>query len=178
LFDSGTVDISPEDFKHSFALCSEDTIYVPAVVLSDPFTRVPDYEMKNIAGNIDRQGISILVSPFEPRIRELNNSYNLVSHEPYDLKREDNFRETSLHLSFTDWTFPLADEDSRMIDHDAQVVEAVISVHDRGRWVADINILEVDFQDMIRSDPVTSCNRNHDQDYDFDYTSIDSPNSC
>jgi hypothetical protein len=174
LFDSGTVDLSPEDFKHAFALCSEDTIYVPAVVLSDPFTQVPEYEMKSITGNIGRPGISILVPPFEPRIRELSDSYNLVTHEAYDLKREDNFRETSLHLSFTDWTFPLATEGSRMIDHDAQVVEAVISVRDRGRWVADIDILEIDFQDMIRFKPVTSCKGNHDQDYDFDYTSIDS----
>jgi hypothetical protein len=175
LFDSGTVDLSPEDFKHSFALCSEDTIYVPAVVLSDPFTRVPGYEMKSITGNIGRQGISILVPPFEPRIRELSNSYNLVLHETYDFKREDNFRETSLHLSFTDWTFPLATtEDSRMIDHDAQVVEAVISVHDRGRWVADIDIFEVNFQDMLRFKPVASCKGNHSQDYNFDYTSIDS----
>ncbi|KAJ4375334.1 hypothetical protein N0V83_002420 [Neocucurbitaria cava] len=174
LFDSGNVDLSPEDFKLSFALCSEDTMYVPAVVLSDPFTRVPDYEMKSITGNIGRQGISILVPPFEPRIRELSNSYNLVPHETYDFKREDNFRETSLHLSFTDWTSPLATEDSRMIDHDAQVVEAVISVHDRGRWVADINILDVNFRDMIRFKPATSCKGNHDKSYDFDYTSIDS----
>ncbi|KAF2800371.1 hypothetical protein K505DRAFT_263875 [Melanomma pulvis-pyrius CBS 109.77] len=174
LFDSGTVDLSPEDFEHSFALCSEDTIYVPAVVLSDPFTRVPEYAMKSITGNISRPGISILVPPFKPRIRELSDSYNLVIHEAYDFKREDNFRETSLHLSFTDWALPLATEGSRMIDHDAQVVEAVISIRDRGRWVADIDILEVDFQDMIRFKPVTCCKGDHDQNHDFDYTSIDS----
>lgn len=174
LFDSGTVDFTPEDFEKSFALCSEDTIYVPAVVLSDPFNRVPEYEMKSITGNINRPGISILVPPFNPRIRERSDSYNLVIHETYDFKRENNFRETSLHLSFTDWTFPLATEGSRTIDHDAQVVEAVISVRDRGRWVADIDILEVDFQDMTRFKAVTSCKGHHDQDYDFDYTSIDS----
>jgi hypothetical protein len=175
LFDSGgAVNLSPEDFRHAFALCSEDTIYVPAVVLSDPFVSVPDYEMRSITGNIGRQGISILVSPVEPRIRELSNSYNLVSHEPYDFKREDNFRGTSLHLSFTDWTVPLQTEDSRMIDHDAHVVEAVISVHDRGVWVGDIDILDVDFRDMVRFKPKTSCKGNHDQACDVDYTSIDS----
>jgi hypothetical protein len=174
LFDSGVVDLNPEDFNHTFALCSEDTIYVPAVVLSDPFIPVPDYEMRSITGNIGRQGISLLVPPVEPRVRELSNSYNLVLHEPYDLKREDNFRETSLHLSFTDWTFPLSTEVSRMIDHDAQVVEAVISVHDRGRWVGDIDILEVDFRDMLRFKPMTPCKENHEQDCEVDYTSIDS----
>jgi hypothetical protein len=174
LFDSGVVDLSSDDFKHTFALCSEDTIYVPAVVLSDPYTPVPDYEMRSITGNIGRQGISLLIPPVEPRIRELSNSYNLVSHETYDFKRENNFRETSLHLSFTDWTFPLATEVSRMIDHDAQVVEAVISVHDRGRWVGDIDILEVDFRDMLRFKPMTPCKGNHDQNCDVDYTSIDS----
>ncbi|KAF2029210.1 hypothetical protein EK21DRAFT_68043 [Setomelanomma holmii] len=173
-FDTGTVDFNPTEFKHSFALCSEDTIYVPAIILSDPFTQVAEYEMKSILGNIGRQGLSILVPPFEPRVRKPSDSYNLITHAAYDFKREDNFRGTSLHLSFTDWTFPLAAEGSRMIDHDAQIVEAVISVRDRGQWVADIDILEVDFQDMVRFDPLTSCNGIHDEDYDFDYTSIDS----
>jgi hypothetical protein len=179
LFDSGIVDLSPEDFRHTFALCSEDTIYVPAVVLSDPYILIPDYEMRSITGNIGRQGISLLVPPVEPRVRELSNSYSLVPHETYDFRREDNFRETSLHLSFTDWTFPLATEVSRMIDHDAHVVEAVISVHDRGLWVGDIDILEVDFQDMLRFEPMKPCEGNHaEEDYasddDFEYTSIDS----
>ncbi|KAH7380276.1 hypothetical protein DE146DRAFT_624942 [Phaeosphaeria sp. MPI-PUGE-AT-0046c] len=173
-FDSGTVDLDPTEFKHSFALCSEDTIYVPAIVLSDPFTRVAEYEMKSILGNIDRQGLSILVPPFEPRVRKPSDSYNLVTHAAYDFQREDNFRGTSLHLSFTDWTFPLAAAGSRMIDHDAQVVEAVISVRDRGQWVADIDILDVDFQHMVRFDSISSCNGTHDEDYDYDYTSIDS----
>ncbi|KAI4625643.1 hypothetical protein J4E80_002775 [Alternaria sp. BMP 0032] len=174
LLDSGVVDLVPEDFSHAFALCSEDTIYVPAVVLSDPFVSVADHEMRSITGNIGRQGISILVSPVEPRIRELSNNYELVSHEPYDFKREDNFGATSLHLSFTDWTVPLATEDTRMIDHDAHAVEAVISIHDRGVWVGDINILDVDFRDMLRFKPMTSCKGNHSQDCDVDYTSIDS----
>jgi len=174
LLDSGVVDLVPEDFSHAFALCSEDTIYVPAVVLSDPFVSVADHEMRSITGNIGRQGISILVSPVEPRIRELSNNYELVSHEPYDFKREDNFGATSLHLSFTDWTVPLATEDTRMIDHDAHAVEAVISIHDRGVWVGDINILDVDFRDMLRFKPMTSCKGNHGQDCDVDYTSIDS----
>ncbi|KAL1792914.1 hypothetical protein ACET3X_009421 [Alternaria dauci] len=174
LFDSGVVDLSPEDFAHTFAVCSEDTIYVPAVVLSDPYVQIPDYEMRSITGNIGRQGISLLVPPVEPRVRELSNNYSLVPHETYDFKREDNFRETSLHLSFTDWTFPLATEVSRMIDHDAHVVEAVISVHDRGVWVGDIDILEVDFRDMLRFEPMPPCQGDHAQDCDFDYTSIDS----
>ncbi|CAN9318087.1 unnamed protein product [Alternaria alternata] len=168
------VDLNPEDFNHTFALCSEDTIYVPAVVLSDPYVPVPDYEMRSITGNIGRQGISLLVPPVEPRVRELGNSYSLVPHETYDFRRENNFRETSLHLSFTDWTFPLATEISRMIDHDAHVVEAVISVHHRGLWIGDIDILEVDFRNMLRFEPMKPCEENHAPDCDFDYTSIDS----
>jgi hypothetical protein len=174
LLDSGIVDLNPEDFNHTFALCSEDTIYVPAVVLSDPYVPVPDYEMRSITGNIGRQGISLLVPPVEPRVRELGNSYSLVPHETYDFRRENNFRETSLHLSFTDWTFPLATEISRMIDHDAHVVEAVISVHHRGLWIGDIDILEVDFRNMLRFEPMKPCEENHAPDCDFDYTSIDS----
>lgn len=173
-FDSGIIDLGPEDLKYAFAVCSEDTIYVPTVVLSDPFLQVPEHEMRSIIGNISRPGISILVSPFEPRIRDLSESYKVVKHEPYDLKREDNFRETSLHLSFTDWTTPLTTDDSRTIDHDAQVVEAVISVRDRGHWVADIDILEVDFQGMMRFRSPICGDATHSQHSDLDYTSIDS----
>ncbi|KAF2443983.1 hypothetical protein P171DRAFT_316853, partial [Karstenula rhodostoma CBS 690.94] len=178
LFDSGIVDINPEEFAFSFALCSEDTIYVPRVVLSDPFADVKEHEIQSITGNIPRPGISILVSPMEPRIRELSDSYNLVNHNPYDFKRENNFKETSLHLSFTDWTFPLATDDARTIDHNVQVVEAVISVRDRGKWVGDINVLEVDFQELLRlkTMPCTMADhtRSRSQNLDYDYTSIDS----
>lgn len=173
-FDSGTIDLDPESFEHAFAVCSEDTIYVPAVVLSDPFVRLPEYEMRSITGNVSRAGISILVSPLEPRIRELSNSYNVVAHETYDSKREDNFRDTSLHLAFTDWTMPLVTENSRTIDHDAQVVEAVISVRDRGCWVADIDMLAVDFERIVRFEPQICREEGHDQHDALDYTSIDS----
>jgi hypothetical protein len=44
LSDSGVVNLSPEDYNHTFALCSEDMIYVQAVLLSDPFIRAPNYE--------------------------------------------------------------------------------------------------------------------------------------
>jgi hypothetical protein len=174
LFDSGKVDLGPDELQHAFAVCSEDTIYVPAVVLSDPFLQIPEYEMRGIIGNFSRPGISILVSPFEPRIRGLSDSYDVVKHETYDLNREDDFKETTMHLSFTDWVVPLATENSRTIDHDAQVVEAVISIRDRGHWVADIDILEVDFQGMTRFKSLNCENENHSQHSDLDYTSIDS----
>lgn len=174
MFDSGTINLNPMDLEHAFALCSEDSIYVPEVVLSDPFVRVPDHQMRHIVGNIGRPGISLLVAPNEPRIRNLSDSYNLVMHEAYDFKRENNFKETSLHLSFTDWTFPLETGGPRTIDHDVLVVESVVSVCDRGQWVADIDVLNVDFKNILRFESSKSCNVTHENTSEFDYTSIDS----
>lgn len=75
----------------------------------------------------------------------LSDKYNVVTHATYDLKRENNFRGTPLHLSFTDWTFPLQTGDTRTIDQSVLVVESVVSVLDRGHWVADLDILDVGF---------------------------------
>ena len=174
MFDTGTINLDPQDFEHTFALCSEDSIYVPEVVLSDPSVLVPDHQIRHIVGNIGRPGISLLVAPYEPRIRSLSDSYNLVIHEAYDFKRENNFKETSLHLSFTDWTFPLETGGLRTIDHDVLVVESVVSVWDRGQWVADIDILSVDFKNMLRFQSTMSCKTSHEQASEYDYTSIDS----
>ncbi|OJJ42020.1 hypothetical protein ASPZODRAFT_20862 [Penicilliopsis zonata CBS 506.65] len=149
-FESGASDVDPADLQPALALASGDSIFVAAVVLSDPFDRPVPHLIRRIVGNIGRPGISILVAPQDPKIRKPTDSFNIISHAPYDFRREDNFRSTSLHLSFTEWTFPLYAEEERTIDQDVMVVESVISVLDRGRWVADLDIRGIDFEGLSR----------------------------
>ncbi|KAL4737195.1 hypothetical protein BDV11DRAFT_216830 [Aspergillus similis] len=175
-FESGTVDLDPTDLCSTLALCSENSMFVAAVALLDPFEQPAAHEVRRIVGNISQPGISLLVAPEEPRIRNRPNQYTAVLHASYDFQRENNFAGTSLHLSFTDWRFPLEAGGSRTIDQDVLVVESVISVLDRGAWVADLDILCIDFENLSRV--VKDCDR-HDHDhtaYDlkYDYTSIDS----
>ncbi|KAJ5267022.1 hypothetical protein N7478_009830 [Penicillium angulare] len=172
-FESSVVNLDPEDLHSTMALCSEDSMFVAAVILLDPFEQPAAHELRRIVGNISHPGISLLVSPEEPRIRNRSNEYTAVTHASYDFQRENNFEGTSLHLSFTDWQLPLEAGGYRTIDQDVLVVESVISVLDRGKWVADLDILCIDFEALSRV--VKDCD-SHDHeahDLDYDYTSID-----
>ena len=175
-FESGTLAMAPEEFEQTLAIASGNSIFVIGVILSDPFEIIPENAVKRIIGNIGRTGICLLVAPVNPKIRPLGEQYNLVNHAVYDGKREDNFRSTSLHLSFTDWTLPLEVKGSepRTIDQEACLVEAVISVLDSGKWVADLDILCVDFNNLTRLVMTEQCPGHPQGNFDYDYTSIDS----
>lgn len=64
-----------------------------------------------------------------------------VTHADYDYERQNNFGSTSLHLSFTGWKVPYMSGVVGLIDQDVHFIEAVVSVRDRGVWVADIDVL-------------------------------------
>lgn len=172
-FDSGDVELEPSGLHSALALCSEDSMYVAAVVLFDPFEQPEAHELRRIVGNIGHPGISLLVAPEEPRIRPPSNEYTAISHVSYDFQRQNNFAGTSLHLSFTDWRFPLEAGGHRTIDQGVIVVEAVISVLDRGKWVADLDMLCIDFEALYRI--INECDKHQrgDHDLEYDYTSID-----
>lgn len=176
-FESGTLLIEPDDLEQTLAIASGNSIFVIGALISDPLENLaPSSTVKRIIGNIGRPGICMLVAPFDPKIRPLGNEYNLVEHAAYDGKREDNFRGTSLHLSFTDWTLPLESHGAkgRTIDQEAYIVESVISVLDSGVWVADLDILCIDFEALTRLQVSHRCPGHPDGCADFDYTSLDS----
>ena len=127
-FETGDMQISPEEFEQTIAIATENSIYVTGILLSDPLDRDSGGSIRHIIGNIGRPGISLLVAPVDPQIRPLSNEYNVVTHAPYDGKREDNFGGTSLQLRFTEWSMPIDFEGSRSIDQTAHVIETVISV--------------------------------------------------
>ncbi|EZF34078.1 hypothetical protein H109_04459 [Trichophyton interdigitale MR816] len=178
-FDSGQANIRPSDLDSTLAMCSQNSIFVAAVVLSDPLEKVEDYEVRRLVGNIGKRGISMLVAPRNPQIREPKDDYCIVNHAPYDRKRENNFNDTSLHLSFTEWTLPLATADSQTIDQDVFLVESVISVRDRGEWVADLDILGINKSEMLFGNGLDFPSLEDDEDDEnamlmYEYTSIDS----
>ena len=56
--------------------------------------------------------------------------------------QEDYFNKTTLHLSFTEWTSPLwVGEAVGQRDTQAIHMEAVVSVRDSGKWLADVDIM-------------------------------------
>ena len=140
-FESGALILEPDELAETIAIASGNSIFVIGALISDPFENLAASSVRRIIGNIGRNGIRMLVAPTEPKCRALGNEYNLVEHAAYDGKREDNFKATSLHLSFTDWTMALdvKGAEGRTIDQEAYMVESVISVLDSGKWVADLD---------------------------------------
>ena len=175
-FESGTLLLEPNELDEAFAIASGNSIFVIEALMSDPFENVAAYSVRRIVGNIGRTGICLLVAPVEPKIRSLGNEYNLVEHAIYDGQREDNFKGTSLHLSFTDWTLPLESTgaEGRTIDQEAYIVESVISVMDSGKWVADLDIICIDFKALTKLRVGHQCPGHPNGNTDYDYTSLDS----
>ena len=174
--ESGTLNFEPEVFEDTLAIASGNSLFVVGLLLSDPVDTEQADRIVRITGNIGRPGISFLVAPFEPKIRDLGSSYNLVNHVAYDGKRENNFRGTSLHLSFTDWDMPVEPKGARngFVDQDARYVESIVSILDSGKWVADLDVLRIKFQELAKLESNDVCPGHPPGEPEYDHTSIDS----
>ncbi|KAK0748036.1 hypothetical protein B0T21DRAFT_279433 [Apiosordaria backusii] len=144
MFESGRFNIEPSDLADVIALCSEDSIYVADILLSDPCANPPELRIRHLVGNVGQSGMVCLVSPTRPRIRQIGHDALLVSHPVFDGACTDSFKGTSLHLSFTNWKVPLDPGPKGEIDQEIFLLESVVSVQEQGRWVADIDVLGVE----------------------------------
>lgn len=141
-FESGVMEVPPDQMQNVMAIASGDSLYVAAQLLCDPAANVKPYEIHRVVGNIGRAGLAFLIPPRSPMVREVDSDcWTMVNHEPFNGKLEDNFRSTTLHLGFSGYEFPMTfgDHGGRFVE--AFFIEAVVSVHDSGRWVADLDIL-------------------------------------
>jgi hypothetical protein len=144
MFDSGTCNLDPDSLREAFAMSSGNSIYVAAPLLCDPYEIPRQCEVRRVIGNIGRPGITMLVPPAEPKTRTLNNeNWTLINHSPFEGKLEDCFQQTTIHLGFTQYDMPLSDglQGHHIIDRTASLVETLVSVHDRGQWIADLDVL-------------------------------------
>ncbi|KAH6262491.1 hypothetical protein HBI40_124070 [Parastagonospora nodorum] len=140
-FDSGSCDLDPEDLDQVIAVSTGDSIYVPAQLVCDPLKRHQPHVLKRILGNIGKPGVVLLNPPQGPMMRDLE--FTSVSMPKFDGTKQDCFGATSLHLSFTGLHMPMYDTNVKVgRDSQVSILESVMSVRDRGNWVADINILD------------------------------------
>jgi hypothetical protein len=142
LFETGNIVISPRSLEQVMALSSGSSLFVAVALLEDPW-EVSDYGgMHRLAGNIGKAGLNLLVPPPKPRIRALDlANWGVINHWDFEGKVEDCFRSTSLHLSFTDYQLPIDTGVHGKRDGEAFFLESLVSVLDRGEWVADIDVL-------------------------------------
>lgn len=142
MFESGGFDFTPSQLDKVMAMSTGDSIFVAAAILCDPATRPEPYEIRRIVGNIGRAGIAFLIPPSNPRIKELDlETYEVINHDPYDGKLEDSFKGTTLHLRFSGYESSLEVGDHGRRNREAFFIETMISTHDRGEWVADLDAL-------------------------------------
>jgi hypothetical protein len=144
--------VDPEGLQPVIAMAWENSIFVTNLLLSDPSDTNGTHRIKRIIGNVGRAGLTMMIAPDKPQIRAPSNCFSLVNHQEYDGKREDNFEKTSLHLSFTQWNVPLVSvtpNDRGVIDQDVFFLESVVSVHDQGVWVADLDVLKLLDRDTL-----------------------------
>lgn len=143
-FESGSCDIDPDLLTGAMALSSGDSIFVAAPLLCDPMENPFEYELRRIVGNVGRPGITILVPPSNLLIRPTTpENWNVITHADFDGRAEDSFKGTTLHLSFTEYNPAVILGLHGAQDAEAFVLESIVSVHDRGKWVADLDILKV-----------------------------------
>jgi len=110
----------------------------------DPSEIPHEFELKRVVGNIGRAGMAMLIPPQVPEIKSVDaGSWNLLTHADFDGSVEDCFSGTSMHLSFSGYNLPLHTGIHGSQDVDAYLLESIIQVRDKGKWVADIDILNV-----------------------------------
>ena len=144
MLDTGTFNFDPKGLNNVFAISSGNSIYIAGPLLCDPYEIGDRFEVRHIAGNIGRPGLSLLVPPPDPKMRKLRpGTWNQLNYAPFDGKQENSFSQTSIHLSFTAYELPLQTEttDQHIIDRPARFVETLVSVYEGGNWVADLDIM-------------------------------------
>ncbi|KAI1293076.1 hypothetical protein F5Y03DRAFT_374808 [Xylaria venustula] len=108
MMETGMVNIDGCKLDEVFALSYGNSIYVSSRLLTDPSIEVPDDALTRITGNVGRPGLSLLIPPpSSALVRPLSTDYRAVCYEVFDGQRQDNFKGTSLHMSFTSHEFPI-----------------------------------------------------------------------
>ena len=141
MFESGSYNIAPGLLDRVFAMSTGNSLYVAAALLCDPSQTPEDSEIRHIEGNIGRPGIALLGPPPDPLIRESKLSdWPQLGGTDFDGCLRNSFQDTSLHLSFTGAEEPVNVRFSGAQDIEVFFMETLISIFDRGKWIADLDI--------------------------------------
>jgi hypothetical protein len=118
------------------------SLYIAQFLWSDPFLPPPTNVIRRSIGNVGKQGIAFLISPLNPLMRDPGyDNWQNVQHEDFDGSFENNFPETSLHLSFTGYEQALNTGQHGLLDNEVYFLQAVVQAYEKGNWVADLDIL-------------------------------------
>jgi hypothetical protein len=143
MMETGSFNFNPRELPSVFALCSADSMYIASALLRDP-SQVDGGQagIKRVTGNIGRAGMALMIPPPDPAVRSYGvDDWYLYQHQVFDGVLDDSFGGTSLQLSFTEWKQEVNVGTTGGKDIEAYFLETVISVYDRAKWVADLDVL-------------------------------------
>ncbi|KAI3334886.1 hypothetical protein F4824DRAFT_489922 [Ustulina deusta] len=121
-----SLSVPPTALLEVMAMAIDDSIYIAKSLISDPSKKCLAHEICQIKGNIGKSGIALMVPPECPLTRQIYLS---------------NWHSTTLHLGFTDYIFPVDVGNCGNGASNVYFLEPLVSVHDRGEWIADLDIL-------------------------------------
>lgn len=139
MLESGYINVGAEGLETVIALSSGDSLFVTMPLICDPAYQVLDRVIR-IRGNIGRAGIAMMIPPSQSAQEQENDNWRLVTHARFDGKIKDSFPSTSLHLSFTDFQLAIDTGNRGIRSTELVLLETVISVHDKGQWIADLDV--------------------------------------
>jgi hypothetical protein len=91
-----------------------------------------------------------MIPPKSPAVRDYSvDDWYLYQHQAFDGVLDDSFGGTSLQLSFTGWKQEINVGTTGGKDVEAYYIETVISVYDRAKWIADLDVLETCRSDRL-----------------------------
>ena len=131
------------DLNHidAFAVASGDSIFLSEFLLCDPFLTPPGMALRRISANLGHTGVLILVPVKEPKFRRPDpKNWQVYNLKPFDGILSDCFQNTTLHLSGTSQALPVVLPESGGFQESCSYLETVLSVYDRGEWVADLDL--------------------------------------
>ena len=177
MFESGELNLQPEDLEDVMAVSSSNNLYASEVLFCDPYESPPAHAFRHVIGNVGKPGLVLLLSPRNSILREPDvGSWEMVNHAPFNGRFEDNFASTSLHLCLTGYEQPVNINDHGDRDSVVHFVEAAVSAHERGLWHADLDLLRLSKRNWSRSS-AADCPHDEEQAADVsllaDFASID-----
>ena len=143
MLETGRFNLYPHQLGKVMALSSEDSLYVATSLLSDPWeASASGVQIKRVVGNIGRAGVAFIVPPANPMVLEMGiDHWYQINHSKFDGNLSNCFEQTALQLSFTEAVFPIDVGSVGGRDVEAYFMEALISVYERGKWIADLDVL-------------------------------------
>lgn len=149
MLESGSVNIGPDGLEAVMAMSSGDSLYVATELVHDP-AHQSQSPITRIRGNIGRPGITMLIPPSRTLQWSEAQDWKLIEHASFDAQKKDCFKSTSLHLSFTEYSLAIDTGRRGVRSSEIQLLETIMSVHDKGRWIADIDILSALASPLLR----------------------------